>query len=108
MNDAAEQTPKPGFAARCARGLGAFNIAYGILGLVSAAIIHFAFPPEMNPLPDSMMIASSVASITAIVQGVLLRIYGPAVTGFVGRRLAAIRSWTVTTTHRIAKRGKTA
>jgi len=108
MNDAAAQTKKPGFAARCARGLGTFNIAYGIVGLISAAIIRFAFPADMNPLPDSMMIASSIASVTAIVQGVLLRIYGPAVTGFAGRLLKAARLRGVALVRRLLARGKPA
>lgn len=107
MNEAITET-KPTLAARCARGLGTFNIAYGTIGLASAAIIHLALPSEMNPLPPSVMIASVAASTTAIVQGVLLRIHGPALTGCIGRRLKALATWTRTTLMRIASKGTAA
>jgi hypothetical protein len=108
MNDAAAQTKKPGFAARCARGLGTFNIAYGLVGLISAAILQFAFPAGMNPLPASMMVASSVASVTAITQGVLLRIYGPAMTGLIGRGIKALRLRSVALGRRLLSRSEPA
>lgn len=108
MTDQTTETDKPGIAARCARGLGTFNIAYGTIGLVCAAIIMFVLPPEANPLPRSMTIASSGASITAIAQGVLLRIYGPAVTGFVGRHLSLLRTKAKTLLVRTFSNGETA
>jgi len=108
MNDQTAVTKKPGIAARCARGLGTFNIAYGTIGLLSAMVVLFVLPPEANPLPRSMMIASTCASITAIVQGVLLRIYGPAVTGYVGRRLSLLRKKAKALLDRLLSNGKPA
>lgn len=104
MNEASTTT-KPTLAARCARGLGTFNIAYGTIGLASAAIVHLALPSGMNPLPPSVMIASVIASTTAITQGVLLRVYGPALTGCIGRRLATFAAWTKAIVLRIGSKG---
>jgi hypothetical protein len=107
MNEAITGT-KPTLAARCARGLGTFNVAYGTIGLASAAIIHLALPSGMNPLPPSVMVASVVASTTAIAQGVLLRIYGPALTGCIGRRIKTLAAWSKATLLRIASNGNAA
>ena len=107
MNEAIKTT-KPTLAARCARGLGTFNIAYGTVGLASAAIIHLALPSEMNPLPQSVMVASVVAATTAIAQGVLLRIHGPALTACIGRRLKTLAAWSKAALLRIASNGKAA
>jgi hypothetical protein len=75
--DEADKTPSPTLA-RIARALGAFNLVYGGLGLLSAALLRFVLPQAMNPLPDAALAVSAAASAWIVVQGVVLRIYGPA------------------------------
>jgi hypothetical protein len=75
--DEADKTPSP-LIARIARGLGAFNIVYGGIGLLSAVLLRFAMPQELNPLPDAALAVSAAAGAWIVIQGIVLRIYGPA------------------------------
>lgn len=84
-----EAPPRRGAMARIVRWLGTFNVGYGVLGLVSAGILRFAMPQEFNPMSDGAMLASAAASVSAIVQGLLLHRYGP---GFLHAARRTIRS----------------
>lgn len=93
MTDSDTKPDKTKISARCTRVMGNFNIVYGTVGLACAALIEFAFPADINVISESMLVTATLASISAIVQGILLRIFGPVAADFVERLAKSLSKW---------------
>ena len=70
------------------RVLAWFQIGYGTLGLLSTLLLAFVMP--FNPLPREAMVAGGVASAWVLVQGILVRRYGPGLVAGTRRRIGAL------------------
>jgi hypothetical protein len=73
---------------RVIRALAWFQIGYGALGLLSTLLLAFVMP--FNPLPREAMIAGGVASAWVLIQGLVVRRYGPAVIAGARRRIGSL------------------
>lgn len=72
------------------RALGLFNIVYGLLGLVSSAMLLWVMP--MPAMPTPMLVTGAMASAWIIAVGIALRIWGDVVSLILGRAKSA--AWT--------------
>ena len=70
------------------RAIAWFQIGYGTLGLLSILLLAFAMP--FNPLPGQAMVAGGVASAWVLVQGLLVRRYGPGLVAEARRRIGTL------------------
>jgi hypothetical protein len=70
------------------RALGLFNIVYGLLGLISCAILTWVMPMPVMPTP--MLVTGAMASAWIIAVGIALRIWGDVVSKILGRAKSAV------------------